>query len=70
MAIRRLYRVVLVHRNFGGDSRAVGRSIIVGKMTFSIVEGSDYVGGRSRECAWRLLGWLGPCLLHMLRRLV
>lgn len=70
MAIRRLYRVVLVHRNFGGDSRAVGRSIIVGRIIFSIAGGSGYVGGRSRECAWRLLGWLGLCLLHMLKRLV
>lgn len=62
--------VVLVHRNFGGDSRAVGRSMIVGRMIFSIVGGLDYVGGPSRGCAWRLLRWLGPCPPRMLRRLV
>lgn len=48
--------VVLVHRNFGGDSRAVGRSIIVGRIIFSIVVSSGCVGGRSRGCVWRLLG--------------
>lgn len=61
---------MLVHRNFGGDSKAVGRSMIVGKMIFSIVEDLGYVSGRSHECVWRPLGWLGLCLLHMLRRLV
>lgn len=42
--------VVLVHRNFGGDSRAVGRSMIVGRIIFSIVGGLGYVGGLSHEC--------------------
>lgn len=60
--------VVLVHRNFGGDSRAVGRSIIVGKMIFSIVVGLGYAGDRNRGCVWRLPGWLDQCLPHMLRR--
>lgn len=45
--------VVLVHRNFGGDSRAVGRSMTVGRMIFSIVVGLGYAGGRSRGCVWR-----------------
>lgn len=60
--------VVLVHRNFGGDSRAVGSSMIVGRIIFSIVASSGCAGGRSRGCVWRLLGWLGRCLLHRLRR--
>lgn len=38
-AIKRLCEVVLVHRNFVGDKRAVGRSMIVGIMIFSIVGG-------------------------------
>lgn len=49
VATRRLCIVVLVHRNFWGDRSAVGRSMIVGRMIFSIVEGLSYVGGRSRE---------------------
>lgn len=60
--------VVLVHRNFGGDSKAVGSSIIVGRIIFSIVASLSYVGGRSRGCVWRLLGWPGRCLPRMLRR--
>lgn len=36
-AIRRLCVVVLDHRNFWGDRRVTGRSIIVGSRTFSIV---------------------------------
>lgn len=42
--------MVLVHRNFGGDSRAVGRSMIVGRMIFSIAEGLGCAGGRSHGC--------------------
>lgn len=61
--------MVLVHRNFGGDSRAVGRSMIVGRMIFSIAGGSGCVDGQSHVCGWRLLGWLGLCPLHTLRRL-
>lgn len=38
-AIRRLCEIVLGHRNLGGDRRAVGRSIIVGSIIFSIVTG-------------------------------
>lgn len=47
-AIRRLCVVVFVHRVFGGDNRAVGRSMAVGSMIFSIVVGLGCVGGRSR----------------------
>ena len=62
--------MVLVHRNFGGDSRAVGRSMIVGMIIFSIAGGLGYVDDRSRVCGWRLPGWLSLCLPHMLKRLV
>ena len=31
--------MVLVHKSFGGDSRVVGSSMIVGRMIFSIVGG-------------------------------
>lgn len=57
--------VVLVHRSFGGDRRAVGRSMIVGMMIFNIVGGLGCVGGRSRGFGLRLLVWLD---LHLLRR--
>lgn len=40
--------MVLVHRNFLGDRRAMGRSMIVGMRIFSIVVGLGCVGGRSR----------------------
>lgn len=69
VAIKRLWVVVLVHRSFWGDRRAVGRSMIVGRRIFSIVGGLDYVGGRIRGCVWRQLVWLGQCLLHRLRML-
>lgn len=39
VATSKLYMVVLVHRNLGGERRVVGRSIIVGRMIFSIVGG-------------------------------
>ena len=39
VAIRRLYRVVLVHRDLGGDRRVTGRSMIVGRIIFNIVRG-------------------------------
>lgn len=61
--------VVLVQRNLGGDSRAVGRSMTVGRMIFSIVGDLGYVGGQSRGFGWRQLRWLGLCLLRMLKRL-
>lgn len=48
--------MVLVHRNFGGDSRAVGRSMIVGRIIFSIAGDLGCVDGRSRVCGLRLLG--------------
>lgn len=35
----RLYIVVLVHMNFAGDSRVIGRSMIIGRMIFNIVRG-------------------------------
>lgn len=47
--------MTLVHKNFWGDRRVVGRSMIVGRMIFSIVGGSSYVGGLSRGFVWRLL---------------
>ncbi len=65
MAIRMLWVVVLTHRNFWGDRRVVGRSMIVGRMIFSIVGGLGCVSGRSREFGLRQLVWLG---LHLLRR--
>lgn len=43
--------VVLVHMSLGGDRRAVGMSIIVGRMIFSIVVYLGCVSGRSREFA-------------------
>ena len=39
--------MVLVHMDFAGDKRAVGKSMIVGRMIFSIVEGLGCVGGQS-----------------------
>lgn len=62
--------MVFVHRNFWGDRRAVGRSMIVGRIIFSIVGGLGYVGGRSRGFVWRLPVLLVLCLLHRLRMLV
>lgn len=62
--------MVFVHRNFWGDRRAVGRSMIVGRITFSIVGGSGCVGGRSHEFVWRLPVLLIPCLPHRLKMLV
>lgn len=70
MAISRLYVVVLVHKNFLGDRRAVGMSMIVGRMIFSIVGGLDCVSDRNHEFVLRLLAWLGRLLLRMLRMLV
>lgn len=62
--------MVLVHRNFCGDRRAVGKSMIVGSMIFSIVEDLGYVGGLSRGFGWRLLVLLGLCQPRRLRMLV
>lgn len=67
MAIRILCAVMLVHRNFWGDRRAVGRSMIVGMIIFSIVGGLGCVSGRSREFGLRRLVWLGLCLLRRRR---
>lgn len=39
MAISKLYIVILVHKCFRGERRAVGISIVVGRMIFSIVGG-------------------------------
>lgn len=39
---------MLDHRNFRGDRRAKGSSIVVGRIIFSIVGGLGCVGGRSR----------------------
>ena len=47
VAIRRLYVVVFVHRNFWGDRSAVGMSMIVGRIIFSIVGDLGCVGGQS-----------------------
>lgn len=59
--------VVFVHRNFWGDRRAVGKSMIVGRMIFNIVVGLGCVGGLNRGFVWRLLILLGLCLLRRLR---
>ena len=55
--------------DFGEDRRVVGRSMIVGRMIFSIVGGLGCVGGRIRVFGLRLLAWLGRRQLHMLRKL-
>lgn len=68
VAISRLWVVVLVHRNFCGDRRVVGRSIIVGRIIFSIVVGLGCVGGLSHGFGWRLLVLLGLCQLRRPRR--
>lgn len=68
--IKRLWAVVLVHRNFCRDRRVVGRSMIVGRMIFNIVGGLGCVSGQNCEFVWRLLVLLGPYLLHRLRMLV
>lgn len=64
VAIRVLYKVMLVHRYFWVERIAVGRSMIVGRMTFNIVGGLSYGGGLSREFVWKLLVLLGRCLLR------
>lgn len=61
--------VVLVHKNFWGDRRAVGRSMIIGRVIFNIVGGSSCVGGRSHEFGWMLLVLLGLCPLRRQRML-
>lgn len=40
--------MMFVHRCFVGDSRAIGRSMIVGIMIFNIVEDLSCRGGLSR----------------------
>lgn len=62
--------VVLVHRNFWGDRRAVGRSMDIGRRIFSIVGGLSCAGGRSHEFVWMLLVWPGPCPPRRRRMLV
>lgn len=62
--------MVLVHIDFVGDRRVIGRSIVIGRMIFSIVEGLGCEGGRSRVFGLRLLVWLGQHQPHMLRKLV
>lgn len=62
--------VVFVHKNFLGDRRAVGMSMIVGSMIFNIVGGLGCVGDLNHEFVWRQLVWLGRLLLHMQRMLV
>jgi len=62
--------VVLGHRSFWGDSSVIGMSMIIGKITFSIVGGLGYVGGRSRGFVLKLQVLPGPFLLRRLRRLV
>ena len=47
--------MVLVHMDFAGDKRAVGKSMIVGRMIFSIVEGLGCVGGQSHVFVQKLL---------------
>ena len=69
-AISRLWVVVLIHRNFAGDRRAVGGRRSVGRRIFSIGGGLSCVGGRSRECGLRLLVWLSLCQPRRLRMLV
>lgn len=69
-AIRRLWVVVLVQIRFFGDRRAVGRSIIVGIIIFSIVGGLGYVGGQNHVFGLMILVWPGLFLPHMQRKLV
>lgn len=47
--------MVLVHKNLGGDRRATGRSMVVGRIIFNIVGGLGCVGGLSHVFVWRLL---------------
>ena len=67
MAIIMAWAVVLVHSSFCWDRRAVGASMIVGMMIFSIVGGLDCGGGQSRGFVWKLLILLGLCLLRRQR---
>lgn len=67
VAISMLWVVVLVHRDFAGDSRVVGMSMIVGRIIFSIVEGLGYVSGQNHGFVWRQLILLGPWLPRRLR---
>lgn len=61
---------MLGHRNFEGDRRVIGRSMIVGRIIFSIVRGLDFGDGLSRGYGRRQLRWRGQCLPHRQRRLV
>lgn len=70
MAIKRLCVVVLTHISLEGDRRAIGSSIVVGRMIFSIVGGLGFVGGQSHVFVWRLLVLLVLCRLRMRRMLV
>lgn len=62
--------VVLVHMNFGGDRRAVGSSIMVGKIIFSIVVGLGFVGSQIHVFVWRPLVLLVLWLLRRQKMLV
>lgn len=62
--------MVLVHMDFAGDRRVIGRSMVVGRMIFSIVGGLGCAGGRSRVFGLRPLVLLDQHRLHMLRKLV
>lgn len=70
VAIRRLCDVVFVHKCLGGDRRAVGNNMIVGRIIFNIVGGLGCVSGRSRVFVWKLQVLLGRCQPHRLKMLV
>lgn len=65
-----LCAVIVDHRSFCGVRRAVGMSMAVGIMIFSIVGGLGFGVGLSHGFVWWRLTWLGRCLLHRLRMLV
>lgn len=50
--------MVLIHRNFVGDRRAVGGRRRVGRRIFNIGGGLGYVGGQNHGCELRLPVWL------------
>lgn len=62
--------VVFVHSEALGERRAVGRSIIVGMMIFSIVIGLGCGGGLSRVFVLMRLVLLVQFLLRMQRMLI
>lgn len=58
------------HKNFDGDRRVIGRSIIVGRIIFNIVGDLGFGDNLNHGFGRRRLGWRDQFLLRKQRRLV